>query len=293
MYHKKSIVFVALVSICLLVSGCSGPEMTTEITANHALSYKCANLTLTLAPETIDASELSNLQLSLKNEGEYPINVDKFRHQCNYKIIYADGWDVEYESSPMCLPTEDDLLIEILPGESYTVKVDDAGHWQGQLRKGNQSISVVYYPSGSSDTTQKYWTGKLRSNNITYISESVKNESQETIESNVIFNGTIQQGDGYLLNDIIFNVNYISIGTKYAYIAVYQGEERIEETKIYEGETRIVNYENSPRIALRLIDTFGERIGSGNFSITVENSHLPVHDGGIIDGGFYAMYGND
>jgi hypothetical protein len=248
---------------------------------------------LTLAPETIDSSELSNLQLSLKNEGEYPINVDTFRHQCNYKIIYADGWDVEYESMPMCLPTEDDLLIEIMPGESYTVNVDDAGHWHGQLRKGNQSISVVYYPSDSSCTTQKFWTGKLRSNNITYISESVKNQSQETIEGNVIFNGTIQMGDGYLVNDIIFNINYISVGTKYAYIAVYQGEERIEEIKIYEGETRIVNYENSPRIALKLIDTFDEGPGSGIFSITVENSNLPVDDGGIIDGGFYEMYLND
>lgn len=284
---------MALVSICLLVSGCSGPEMTTEITANHTLSYKCANLTLTLTPETINVSELSNLQLSLRNEGKYPINIDRFRHQCNYKIIYADGWGVEYESSPMCLPIGDDSLIEIMPGESYTVNVDDAGHWQGLLRKGNQSISVVYYPSGSSYTTQKYWTGKLRSNNITYISESFKNESQETIEGNVIFNGTIQQGEGYLINDIIFNINYISVGTKYAYIAVYQGKERIEEIKIYEGETRIVNYENSPRIALKLINTFEEGTGSGNFSITVENSHLPVHDGGIIAGGFYAMYGND
>jgi hypothetical protein len=248
---------------------------------------------LTLAPETIDASELSNLQLSLKNEGKDPINVDRFRHQCNYKFIYADGWDVEYESIPMCLPIGDDSLIEIMPGESYTVNVDDAGHWQGQLRKGNQSISVVYYPSDSSYTTQKFWTGKLRSNNITYISEGVKNESQETIEGNEIFNGTMQQGDGYLVNDIIFNVNYISVGTKYATIAVYQGEERIEYIKIYEGETRIVNYESSPRIALKLIDTFEEGSGSGNFSITVENSHLPVHDGGIVDGGFYAMYLND
>lgn len=293
MDHKKSIVFVALVSMCLLVSGCSGPEMTTEITGNHTLSYKDANLTLTLTPETINASELSNLQLSLKNEGKYPINVDKFRHQCNYKIIYADGWDVEYESMPMCLPIGDDSLIEIMPGESYTVNVGDAGHWQGQLRKGNQSISVVYYPSGSSYTTHKFWTGKLRSNNITYISESVKNETQESIEGNLIFNGTIQQGDGYLVNDIIFNVNYISVGTKYAYIAVYQGEERIEEIKIYEGETRIFNYENSPRIALKLIDIFEEGHGSGNFSIIVENSQLPLHDSGIIDGGSYTMYGND
>ncbi|MDY0387887.1 MAG: hypothetical protein RBT65_12335 [Methanolobus sp.] len=293
MDHKKSIVFVALVSMCLLVSGCSGPEMTTEITGNHTLSYKDANLTLTLTPETINASELSNLQLGLKNEGKYPINVDKFRHQCNYKIIYADGWDVEYESMPMCLPIGDDSLIEIMPGESYTVNVDDAGHWQGQLRKGNQSISVVYYPSGSSYTTHKFWTGKLRSNNITYISESFKNESQETIEGNLIFNGTIQQGDGYLVNDIIFNVNYISVGTKYAYIAVYQGEERIEEIKIYEGETRIFNYENSPRIALKLIDIFEEGHGSGNFLIIVENSQPPLHDSGIIDGGSYTMYGND
>ncbi|WP_321431108.1 hypothetical protein [uncultured Methanolobus sp.] len=85
----------------------------------------------------------------------------------------------------------------------------------------------------------------------------------------------------------------MSVGTKYAYFAVYQGEERIEEIKIYEGETRIVNYENSPRIALKLIDTFDEGSGSGNFSITVENSNLPVHDGGIIEGGFYEMYLND
>jgi hypothetical protein len=293
MDYKKSIIFVALVSICLLVSGCSGPEMTTEITADHALSYKYANLTLTLAPETIDVSELSNLQLSLKNEGEYPINVDKFRHQCNYKIIYVDGWDVEYESMPMCIPIGDDSLIEIKPGESYTVNVDNAGHWHGQLRKGNESISVVYYPSGSSYTTQKFWTGKLRSNNITYISEGVETESQETIEGSVIFNGTIQIGNGYLVNDIIFNVNHVSVGTKYAYIAVYQGEERIEEIKIYEGETRIVNSENNPRIALKLFDTFDEGPGSGNFSITVENSTLPVHDGGIIGGGFYEMYLND
>lgn len=293
MDYKISIVYVAFVSMCLLVSGCSGPEITTEITANHALSYKYANLTLTLAPETVHVSELSNLQLSLKNEGEYPINVDRFRHQCNYKIIYADGWDVEYESMPMCLPIGDDSLIEIMPGESYTVNVDDAGHWQGQLRKGNQSIAVVYYPSDSSYTTHKFWTGKLRSNNISYISEGVKNESQETIEGNVIFNGTIQVGDGYLVNDLIFNVNYISVGTKYATIAVYQGEERIEEIKIYEGETHIVYSENNPRIALKLIDTFEGGSSSGNFSITVENSNLPVHDGGIIDGGFYAMYLND
>lgn len=293
MDHKKSIVFLAFVLMCLLVSGCSGPEMTTEITADHTLSYKYANLTLTLAPEMVNVSELSNLQLSLKNEGEYPINVDRFRHQCNYKIIYADGWDVEYESMPMCLPIGDDSLIEIMPGESYTVNVDDTGHWQGQLRKGNQSIAVVYYPSDSSYTTHKFWTGKLRSNNITYISEGVRNESKETIEGNEIFNGTIQEMDGYLVNDIIFNINYISVGTKYATIAVYQGEERIEYIKIYEGETRIVNYENSPRIALKLIDTFERENVAGNFSITVENSNLPVHDGGIIDGGFYAMYLND
>ena len=284
---------MALVSICLLVSGCSGPEMTTEITADHPLSYKYANLTLTLTPETIDANELSNLQLSLKNEGKYPINVDIFRHQCNYKVIYADGWDVEYESTPMCLPIGDDSLIELMPGESYTINVSDEGHWQGQLRKGNQSISVVYYPSDSSYTTHKFWTGKLRSNNITYISESVNNESQETIEGNVIFNGTIQEVDGYLVNDILFNINYISVGTKYAIIAVYQGKERIEYIKIYEGETRIVNYENSPRIALKLIDTFERENVAGNFSITVENSNLPVHDGGIIDGGFYTMYLED
>jgi hypothetical protein len=293
MDHKRSIVFVALVSICLLVSGCSGPEMTTEITANNTLSYKDANLTLTLTPETVNTSELSNLQLSLTNEGKYPINVDKFRHQCNYKIIYADGWDVEYESMPMCVEIGDDSLIEIMPGESYTVNVDDAGHWQGQLRKGNDSISVVYYPTGSSYTTHKFWTGKLRSNNITYISESVKNESQENIEGNKIFNGTIQMGDGYLVNDIIFNINYISVGTKYATIAVYQGEERTEYIKIYEGETRIVNYENSPRIALKLIDTFERENVAGNFSITVENSNLSVNDGGIVEGGFYEMYLND
>jgi len=100
-------------------------------------------------------------------------------------------------------------------------------------------------------------------------------------------------GDGYLINDIIFNVNYISVGTKYAYIAAYQGEERVEEIKLYEGETRIFNYENSPRIALKLFDTSDEGSGSGNFSITVENSNLPVHDGGIIEGGFYTMYLED
>ena len=57
----------------------------------------------------------------------------------------------------------------------------------------------------------------------------------------------------------------------------------IEYIKIYEGETRIVNYENSPRIALKLIDTFERENVAGNFSITVENSNLPVHDGGIIE----------
>ncbi len=114
-----------------------------ETPAEEVIDYKNTNLTLSLMPNELSVKEISNLQLTLKNEGNYAVNVAKLKEFATYNIIYANGSDIFYEYQPSIEPLGDDSLVELKPNESLFVNISSKG-W-GQFSKSNHSLSAKYF----------------------------------------------------------------------------------------------------------------------------------------------------
>lgn len=166
MNSKHPSMCITLISIFILLSGCIGANNESEI--EEPINQNDANLTLTLIPEELSSKDISNLQLILKNEGDYAVNVSKFEEHVTYNIIYSNGSDIGYESLPSIDAMGDSSLIELKPNESLSINVSSRS-WD-PFAKGNHSLSAKYF-TGYNVFTKPHWNGALRSNNITLIVE--------------------------------------------------------------------------------------------------------------------------
>ena len=167
MENKHLLKCIVLFSICILVSGCT--EINSENPVEETIDYKNANLTLSLMPTELSIKEISNLQLTLKNEGNYTVNVAKLEEHATYNIIYSKGSDIDYSEIPSMGLLGDDSLVELKPNESISIDVSSSG-W-GPFSKGNHSLSAKYFITGPNAFTKTHWSGTLISNNITLIVE--------------------------------------------------------------------------------------------------------------------------
>ncbi|ABE52317.1 hypothetical protein [Methanococcoides burtonii] len=166
MKNRHLLKYVILFSICILVSGCTGIDNDPPV--EESMNPSDVNLTLGLMPTELsikEINELSTLQLTLKNEGNYTVNVAILEEFSTYNIIYSNGSDIEYEHMPALDLMGDESLVELKPNESLSINVNPIG-WN-PFSKGNHSLSAKYFVRGLNTFTKPYWEGVIRSNNIT------------------------------------------------------------------------------------------------------------------------------
>jgi hypothetical protein len=167
MKNKHLLKCIVLFSICILVSGCT--EINSENPVDEAVDYKDANLTLNIMPTELSINEISNLQLTLKNEGNFAVNVAKLEEHATYNIIYSNGSDIDYSEIPSMGLLGDYFLVELNPNDSLSINIS-TGSW-GTFSKGNHSLSAKYFIPELNAFTKTHWSGTPRSNNITLIVE--------------------------------------------------------------------------------------------------------------------------
>ncbi|MDW7731899.1 MAG: hypothetical protein SCH66_05665 [Methanolobus sp.] len=174
---NRSLKYVILFFLCILVSGCTGINdgnsfkeslNDSEGLVKEPIDHSAANLTLSLMPTELSVKEISNLQLSLKNEGNFTVNIAKFEEHVTYNIIYSNGSDIEYSELPSIDAMSDGSLVELKPNESLSINISSRS-WQ-PFSKGEHPLSAKYF-TGWNVFTKPHWNGVLRSNNITLIVE--------------------------------------------------------------------------------------------------------------------------
>jgi len=173
---KNTAITLLSVYLAISLSGCliqnSGTDPVEEAANNtekvmeKPVDHSAANLTLSLRPNELSINEISNLQLSLKNEGDYAVKVAKLEEHVNYNIIYSNGSDIEYSELPGIDAMSDGSLVELKPDESLSINVSSRS-W-APFAKDNHSLSAKYF-TGWNVFTKPYWDGELRSNNVTLI----------------------------------------------------------------------------------------------------------------------------
>jgi hypothetical protein len=157
--------YLILIVSCVFISGCT--DTNDENVVEDQINYSAANLTLTLIPDELSVANISTLQLILRNEGEYAVNVAKLEEHSTYNIIYSNGSDIEYDSLPSLDLLGDDMLVELKPNDSLSINVSSSS-WR-PFSKGTHSLSAKYFVTGLDVFTKPHWSGVLRSNNITLI----------------------------------------------------------------------------------------------------------------------------
>ncbi len=162
MKGKYLILVVIIISILLIL-------FMTPLRYDILGHSQLGELNLTVAPEKtrIQEGEVFQINLTLTNTGENPINVWKMSEQTSYNILFinSNGSMVPYLWMNSRIPLTDEDLTELIPGESLYSTVDSTC-WN--LTKGEYTLNAVYDTTSPDEDIQKpYWIGRIKSNNVT------------------------------------------------------------------------------------------------------------------------------
>lgn len=158
----KYLILVVIISILLML-------FMTPLRYDILGNSQPEELNLTVAPEKtrIHEGEVFQINLTLTNIGENPINVWKMSEQTSYNIFFfnSDGSMVPYLWVNSRISLTDEDLTELSPGESLYSTVDSTC-WN--LTKGEYTLNAVYDTTSPDEDIQKpYWIGRIKSNNVT------------------------------------------------------------------------------------------------------------------------------
>ena len=165
MKGKYLIIVVIIISILLILFMTSIRYDYWDILGHSQLRE--LNLTVTPEKTRIQEGEVFQINLTLTNVGENPINVWKMSEQTSYNILFfnSDGSMMPYLWVNSRIPLTDEDLTELNPGESLYSTVDSTC-WN--LTKGEYTLNAVYDTTSPDEDIQKpYWIGRIKSNNVT------------------------------------------------------------------------------------------------------------------------------
>lgn len=110
--------------------------------------------------------------------------------------------------------------------------------------------------------------------------------SKETITTSELYNGTIQRGDGYQINNYVIDVVDVFVEANSASFNVYEKDEKIKEPLISPNGSFSFDFEDDSKVEVRLNSVSSGTLPVAKISIVLSDYNIKdLHTNQIIDGG--------